>query len=82
MLFQIKTWGGLSHHNGVAHIVCPECKKEEWKPARFMARTLGKDAPLEEHGYRCVLCGCKKGYMRPYVAAFRQKPSENVKKML
>lgn len=72
MQFKIQTWGGLAFHNGIARIVCPECKKEVWEPAHIKARELGKDTPLGERGYRCVLCGCKDGYMRPYVAAFRE----------
>ncbi len=72
MHFKIQTWGGLRFHNGVIQLVCPDCKKEVWQPAKILARELGDDTPLTERGYRCVVCGCKYGVMRPYIAAFRE----------
>lgn len=72
MRFMVKTWGELRGMNGVAHITCPECKREEWKSALYMASQLGNYTPMKEGGYFCVLCGCKTGFMRPYIAVFRE----------
>lgn len=70
--FKIQTWGGLRFHKGIAHIVCPECKREVWEPAHIKAREFGNYAPLKERGYLCVLCGCKDGHMRPFIPAFKE----------